>query len=105
MTNLEAIKARVSYPLSAKAFELALVGRSLTTTGTFDASADQQAFDLAYADALTSLLTSPASVSEGGFSVSKSDRDTILGLITPIYNRYEVIIPTLKPTATFVRRW
>ena len=105
MTNLEALKARISYPLSTNAFTLALQRRLLDPTGTYDATADQKAFDLAYADALASLLSSPASVSEGGFSVSKADKQTIIGLITPIYSRYGVAVPVLTPTATFVRRW
>jgi hypothetical protein len=100
MTNFEAIKGRLGYPLSDNAFKLALSDRGLTDTDTY---AKGQAFDLAYADAITMLVTSP-NVSEGGYSISLSDKNNLIKLANGIYEKYGTM-SSLKPTATFVQRW
>jgi hypothetical protein len=104
MTYLEAIKAKLSYPLSdSNAFILALTDRGLTSTDTYAAG---ESFDLAYADLIVVLVTTP-NISEGGYSVSLSDRNTLIKIANGIYTKYEVETPlsSLKPTATFVNRW
>jgi len=103
MTYLEAIKGKLSYPLSDNAFILVLADRSLTSTDTY---VKGESFDLAYADSIVVLLTTP-NISEGGYSVSFSDRAILLKLATGIYTKYGVANPlsSLKPTATFVQRW
>jgi hypothetical protein len=100
MTYLEAIKGKVGYPLSDNAFTLALLDRGLTAADTYTAG---QAFDLAYADAVVTLITAP-NVSEGGYSVSLSDKETLLKLANGIYTKYGIASPlsSLKPTAKFV---
>jgi hypothetical protein len=100
MTYLEAIKGKVNYPLSDNTFTLALLDRGLTASDTY---ATGQAFDLAYADAVVTLLTAP-NVSEGGYSVSLSDREILLKLANGIYTKYGVTSPinSLKPKAKFV---
>jgi hypothetical protein len=101
MTNLEAIKGKLSYPLSDNAFILALLDRGLTSTDTY---AKGEAFDLAYADAITILITAP-NTSEGGYSVSQSDKKTLLDLPNGIYTKYGEPVSSLKKTATFVQRF
>ena len=103
MTNLEAIKGKLSYPLSENAFILALTTRGLIPTDNY---AVGQAFDLAYADLIVVLLTTP-NITEGGYSVSLSDRAILIKLASAIYTKYEVDNPlgSLKPTAKFVQRW
>ena len=101
MTNLEAIKAKLNYPLSDNAFTLALLDRGLTATDTY---ATGQSFDLAYADTITTLVTAP-NVSEGGYSVSLSDKKTLLDLANGIYKKYGEPTRSLKPTAIFVQRF
>jgi hypothetical protein len=103
MTNLEAIKAKLNYPLSENAFILALQDRGLSTTDTYVKSA---AFDLAYADAITTLITAP-NVTEGGFQVSMTDKTDLLRLANGIYikNGEANPISSLKKTATFVQRF
>ena len=103
MTNLEAIKGRLNFPLSDNALILALEDRDLDSLGTY---VKGQSFDLAYADAIMIILTTP-NISEGGYSVSFSDRDTLLKIANGIYSKYGVVNPasSLKPTAKFVQRW
>lgn len=105
MTNLEAIKAKVGYPVSDNSVELALTTRGLTTTDEF--SATSEAFELAYADVLITITTSPAGVSEGGYSISSADKQTLIQIANNIYKRYEVANPleAMRPKARFVQRW
>jgi len=107
MTNLEALRARVGYPLSDDAITIALERRGKQTTDTFDATADARAFDLAYADCLITILTSPASLSEGGYSISTGDKKVIQDTANFIYNRYSEPSPIMqsKPTAKFIQKW
>lgn len=103
MTYLEAIRGKLGYPLSENAFTLALLDRGLTAGDTY---AKGQAFDLAYADAITTLITVP-NVTEGGYSVSLTDKKTLLDLAGGIYKKYGVANPmsSLKKKATFVQRF
>lgn len=101
MTNLEAIKGKLNYPLTDNAFKLALADRDLTDMATY---AKCQAFDLAYADLIVMLITSP-NVTEGGYSVSQSDKEMLLNLANGIYTKYGEPVSSLKKTATFVQRW
>ena len=98
MTYLEAIKGKLNYPLSDNAFILALTDRGLVQTDTY---AKSQAFELAYADAITTLVTSP-NVSEGSYSVSLSNKEMLLSLANGIYTKYGEPVSSLKKTATFV---
>lgn len=100
MTYLEALKAKVEYPLSDNAFTLALEDRGLVGTDTY---VKGKLFDLAYADCLTQLV-SMADKKEGNFSLTFSDKRTIIQIANGIYNRYG-IASSLKPTAKFVTRW
>jgi hypothetical protein len=100
MTYLEALKGKVTYPLSENALLLALTDRGLTSSDTY---AKGRSFDLAYADALMNVVTSP-NISEGGYSVSNSDKENLTKVASYIYERYgETAIS--KPTAKFVRPW
>lgn len=103
MTNLEAIKAKLNYPLSENAFILALQDRGLSSSEVYAAS---ESFDLAYADTITTLVTAP-NITEGGFQVSIADKTTLLSLAAGIYTKYGAVNPisSLKKTATFVQRW
>ena len=101
MTYLEAIKAKLNYPLSDNTFILALTDRGLTSTDNY---AKSQLFDLAYADTITTLVTAP-NVSEGSYSISLSDKKTLSDLADGIYKKYGEPIRSLKKTATFVQRF
>ena len=101
MTNLEALKGKLNYPLPNNAFILALTDRGLTDSATYSKCT---AFDLAYADAIMNLVTAP-NTSEGGYSISLSDKDALIKLANGIYAKCGVTGPFPKPTATFVQRW
>lgn len=107
MTNLVALRAKVNYPLQDNTFILCLTNRGLSEAATYSPSSDVQAFDLAYADCLSILVTSPASVSEGGFSVSAGDREKLQAIANKIYSKYGEanLIPSSKTTAKFVQKW
>jgi hypothetical protein len=100
MTYLEAIRGKLGYPLSDNAFTLALLDRGLTATDDY---ASSSSFDLAYADTIITLVTVP-NVTEGGYSVSLSDKKTLLDLAGGIYKKYGEANPmgSLKKTAKFV---
>lgn len=101
MTNLEALKGKLSYPLSENAFLLALLHRGLTYSDTY-VIANKRLLELAQADLITTLITTP-NVSEGGYSVSASDKQTLERLANGIYTKYGET-GSLKQTATFVSK-
>ena len=105
MTNLEAIKAKLSYPLSDNSFIVALQDRGVTSAGVYVGG---ESFDLAYADSINTLVTAPDK-SEGGFSLSLGDKQYLLRLADGIYTKYSISNPittsSLKKTATFVQRF
>lgn len=102
MTNLAAIKAKLNYPLSDNSFILALLDRGLTSTATYSTS-DKQALELAQADLIYTLATVP-NVTEGGYSVSLSDKQSMLKVADGIYSKYGIRNPS-KPTVKFVQKW
>lgn len=103
MTNLEAIRGKLNYPLSENSFKVALEDRGLYSEDIYVKS---EAFELAYADSIVMLLTSP-DINEGGFSISMADRKTLLNISDKIYKTYDKASPisSLKPKATFVQRF
>ena len=99
MTNLEAIKAKVNYPLSDDAYKVALLGRGLIYT---DEYTNRRAMDLAQADLIYTVITSP-NITEGGYSVSFTSRTALLKVANAIYSRYGVRNPSTA-TAKFVSK-
>lgn len=100
MTNLEAIQAKLNYPLSVTAFLLALQDRGLTSSATYS---DRQSLELAYADLCYTLISSP-NITEGGYSVSLSDKKALTQVADSIFAKYGLISP-LTPKATFINVW
>jgi hypothetical protein len=110
MTNFEVLKAKLIFPVSDNAITLALLERGISISGitgedTYSVS-NKQAVDLAHADLIVNLIAAP-NISEGGYSISLSDKQSLLKLAGSIYTKYGVANPlsSLKPTATFVNRW
>jgi len=104
MTNLDAIKAKLNYPLTENAFILALQDRGLFSDEIYSGG---ESFDLAYADVINTLVTSP-NVSEGSYQISMNDKTALINLANGIYTKYGVLNPlksSLKKTATFVQRF
>ena len=87
MTTLEALKARVNYPLSDIQAEEKLVGRGVSTSDEFSSSvAESREFQLAYADTLRFVITM-VNLSQGG-SITAQNMAGIRGTANAIYKRY-----------------
>lgn len=99
MTNLEALKAKLNYPLSDNSFILALSDRGLVSTATY---ADSKSLELAQADLIYTLVTTP-NITEGGYSISLSDKSSLMKLADGIYLKYGIRNP-LRPIATFISK-
>ncbi len=101
MTNLEAIKAKVNFPLPENAFKVALLDRGASDSATY--SVGDQSFELAYADCLCIVINS-SNMQEGGFSVSVGDRKYLVKQVSAIYEKYKKSNP-LKDKVKFVQPW
>ncbi len=87
MTNLEAIKARVNYPLTDAQAEEKLLSRGVSADGIYSqAVSETQEFRLAYADTLRFVITM-VNLSQGG-SVSAQNVAGIRGTANAIYKQY-----------------
>lgn len=98
MTNLAAIKAKLNFPLSDDAYTLALLDRGLVSTATYAVS-DKQSLDLTWADLVYTLASTP-NTTEGGYSISFSNRGDLLKAADGVYLKYGIRNP-LRPIATF----
>lgn len=88
MTNLEALKASVAgYPLPDNTFQMVLLDRGITATDAY--AGINKAFELAKAD-VYSILSTAASISEGGFSVSVTEKGRFSEMANRIYSKYGV---------------
>jgi hypothetical protein len=94
MTQKEALQAAVKYELSDNELEKILIDRGLTAADVY--AGKSQAFDLAQADAITLLVTAP-NVSEGGYSLSLSDKSSLIKIATGIYTKYGEVNPLIEP--------
>lgn len=87
MTNLEALKARVNYPLTDAQAEEKLIGRDISPDGEFYVNvAKSKAFQLAYADTLRFIVTM-VNLSQSG-SISAQNMAGIRGTANAIYKKY-----------------
>jgi hypothetical protein len=87
MTTLEAIKSTVAgYPLPDNSFIKVLLDRGLSATAEY--SGKTKAFELATAD-IYIVLVSSANVSEGGFSVSISEKANLTKMANAIYKKHD----------------
>jgi hypothetical protein len=87
MTNLQAIKQRVNYPLSDIQAEEKLISRGVDAEGTFSKEvAKSREFRLAYADTLRFVLTM-VNLSQGG-SITAQNPAGIRGTANAIYKEY-----------------
>ena len=87
MTNLQAIKQRVNYPLSDIQAEEKLVTRGVDPVATFSKDvANTKDFRLAYADTLRFVLTM-VNLSQGG-SITAQNVTGIQGTANAIYKQY-----------------
>lgn len=86
MTNLEALKAIVQYPLDDNSFKLVLLNRDLLETGTY-AVTDLKKLELSKADCLATILSTPT-VTEGGLSLSHSNKAYVKSEMERLYKKW-----------------
>ncbi len=102
MTVREALRS--SFPFSVKDAQLDVIAisRGVVLDNEFDSFvALSKAFELAKADVIKSVVLTP-NVSEGGVSISFSDKATMISIANAIYGAYgEPLLgletPTVKP--------
>jgi hypothetical protein len=100
MTNLEAIKGKVNYPLSENSFKVALQDRGLVDSATYS---DKKSLELTRADLCYILISSP-NIIEGGYSISLTDKKMLAKVADGIFAKYGLVSP-LAPKAIFINVW
>lgn len=87
MTNLQALKARVNYPLTDAQAEEKLYGRGVQPDEFYDIGVSEtKAFQLAYADTLRFIITM-VNLSQGG-SITAQSVPEIRATANAIYKKY-----------------
>jgi hypothetical protein len=103
MTQKEALQAAVMYQMDDNSLQRILIKRGLLADDPFNG--ETQASELAAADAITLLVTAP-NVSEGGYSLSLSDKSSLIKIATGIYTKYGEVNPLVEPPkVTAVQVW
>ena len=98
MTNLEALKAAVQYPLENNSYLLALLNRELTTTESYSAS-NLKKLELAKADCLCTIISTP-NIVEGGYQLSHSDKKVLSDESNRLYKKWGESANVSKVTIT-----
>lgn len=99
MTILEALKAKVKYPMTTNFFLSILIDRGLSGDVEYTNDiATSKEFKEARADCLIELIDTP-NISEGGVSISLSDKDSIILVANKLYGEIgEVLYVKPQPT-------
>lgn len=105
MTILEALKSLVSYPVSDLTANRILIKRGLTGYSEFSQTvATSKAFELCEADVYT-YLVSGNNISEGGYSVSLTDKSNLMKLASAIYSKHGEPNPFSTTLTDASNRW
>ncbi|MBW6491950.1 MAG: hypothetical protein K0B15_12235 [Lentimicrobium sp.] len=105
MTYKEALLSSVGYPFSAVEIELACINRGLSPDGEY--TAPSKAYDLAKADLYLVAVNKP-NISEGGYSVTVSDKKNYLLLRKAIFDKYgikDLFTSGFEPTISSIKPW
>lgn len=86
MTNFEALRAKVVYPLEDSTIELALIDRGLDATGDY-LVANKRVLELAQADCLIVIINSPT-ISEEGFQLSHTNKGELIKVAQGLYKKW-----------------
>lgn len=89
MTNREALLAQIDYPLKSTAVDLALLNQGIEGDAEYTVE-QKQAVETALAGLILIVATSPKSVSELDYSLSKDSVDDLLKLRSLILKRYDL---------------
>ena len=101
LTVLAALKAQIQYPLSTDFYKSVLVKRGLD--GESECTADilnSVQFKGAHADCLRQLIIYPQSISEGGMSISKADRQSLMYIANMLYRQIGEEVLEERPKIT-----
>lgn len=103
MTILEALKSKVKYPMTNNFYLSVLIERGLKDNDEYTSSvASSNEFKGARADCLIELIDTP-NISEGGVSISLSDKASIVLVANKLYRdikepEYKASQPTVTAT-------
>ena len=101
MTILEALKSKVKYPMTENFYLSILIDRGLKGEDDYTSNiANSNGFKGARADCLIELIDTP-NVSEGGLSISLSDKASIILVANKLYREIgETEYKTSQPKVT-----
>ncbi|MCQ2257833.1 MAG: hypothetical protein MJZ41_07570 [Bacteroidaceae bacterium] len=86
LTIQNALKAQVQYPLPADFFTATLMKRGLNGDDECTKEVlDSPQFTGAHADCLKQVIIYPNSISQGGISISKTDRSSLINIANRLY--------------------
>lgn len=106
MTILQALQTKfASYPMSPAFYEMILVEAGLNGADEYTKEvSESKEFNYAWANGLFALVDRPQSVTEGDYSVSKGDSDSIWRLINWLRTKYG-LDPIGVATVKFLKDW
>ena len=99
MTIREALRNSFPFTVSNGTLDVIAVSRGLSIEDLFDTEvASNRQYELAKADVIKSVVMSP-NISEGGVSISFSERQYMISVANEIYERYgEALLGQATPT-------
>lgn len=102
LTVFSALKAQVQYPISEDFFNTVMMKRGLNGEDACTKEIlDSSNFIGAHADCLKQVIIYPNSISEGGMSISKADRQSLLAIANRLYRSIGEDAVEEKPKITF----
>ena len=102
LTILTALKAQVQYPLPSDFFSTVVLKRGLDGDGVCTREImESPGFKGAQADCLRQIILYPNSISEGGMSISKADRQSLLFMANKLYGEIGESPIDERPRVTF----
>jgi hypothetical protein len=90
MTNKEALKAQINYPVREDSIDLALLNAGVSPETTYVPATHQKGVETALAGLIFILVTSPKSESELDYSLTSQDIDQLLALRSVILKRWDL---------------
>ena len=102
MTNLEALRHSVAITVHDDALDKILIDSNITGADTY--TGKSRAFDLAKADLLVHIISQP-NVSEGGYSISLTDKESLGKQAAQLYALHDEINPLQPVIRDASNRW
>lgn len=90
MTNKEALRAQINFPIKDSSIELALLNASVNPDLEYIPEDSQKGVETALAGLILIIATSPKSVSELDYSVSAQDIEDLLALRSVFIKRWNL---------------